>query len=301
MADNTNEVETPEVDPNQTQEDPGQDGQETPEGGDANPGGDQLIAVTINGQPRKVTLAVAQRLAQQGYEVRETLQKVQSEAAQAKALLDRLKEDPASVLAELGVDDVDGFMTKALAKRLQDKIDDTLLTPEQKELKALKAEKAAQDAKKKADEEKSKKEKEEKDLEAQYEVRIKEYDDKFKEVIETHALPRSRAVIERMALIELDHAKKGQTIPPAILAQMVKEDFLVEQELAFEGLEGDSLLKAAPKLAEKFRKAELARVQKGGHVPAPVRNPKPKEQPKKKVQPLGSFDSAWDDVLYGKK
>lgn len=289
-----NAVETPEV----------QDGQSQEQIQDA--GKDQLFEVTNGrGQVVKVSREQAIRLASQGVEVRQHLDAVRSENEGLKALLARLKDDPESVLSDPKVGlDVKAFAEKYLASKVRDELDDKLLTPEQKELKAFKSERARQEAEKKAADTKAKQEADAKKLDQTYQVKMKEYGDKFVEVINTHGLPQTPGVIERMACLELDAIDRGQKIPAAVLAQQVREEFVKEQELAFEGLDGDALLKAAPKLAEKFRKAELARVQKGNHVAAPTKDPnkdKLGSKTPKKAQAVGSFDSGWDKLLYPTK
>lgn len=104
----------------------------------------EKIEITVNGNKKMVTVKEARDLAQKASGADDQFRTAKAKADQVEAVLKEFGSDPEGALKKLGFnpDEISDAMSKrrADAKKLAD--DDAKLTPEQRELKQLRADKA---------------------------------------------------------------------------------------------------------------------------------------------------------------
>lgn len=202
-------------------------------------------------------------LAQMGLGARQAFteaDKIKQENAQWKQ---RIKESPWDVLAELGLDP-----RELSEKKLTEIIADQELTDEQRELKALK------------DKNKSYEQKEAEREKAEHAAQVAklsehfrgQYDNDFTKVLNESGLPKTPAVVRRMAELQLEGMKAGEDYeaPLAAVTEMVREEINTNIRETFAAMDGDQILKLldGTDIANKIRRADLARLR----APASITN-----------------------------
>lgn len=177
----------------------------------------------------------------------------------------KLKEDPWSVLEELGLDP-DDLATKRLSAKMQRE----MLTPEQREAAELKKKLEAYEAKEKA----AKEEAEKTELTAAQEKYQAELSDSLPKVLAASGLPKTERSIVRIAEKMRDNLKHGIDLPPERLAEEVREEYLAEFKELFGAMDPDALLKTFDgDILKKLRRADLSRLKP---VPSVSSAPQPR-------------------------
>jgi len=170
------------------------------------------------------------------------------EAAQAKAEVEQARaglKDPGkrrAILKELGVDTV-----KEAEDILIEHLEQQQMTPEQRELAELKAEKAARLESEKA----SEAEKAAKAQEAQVAQLTAAYEQQFVEAIDSAGLPRTPDVGIQLTQIVMDAVDAGYEVSPAEAAVILKSRITEANRSVFEGMTVAQLRAALPEKAIK--------------------------------------------------
>lgn len=163
---------------------------------------------------------------------------------------------------------------------------DADLTPEQKELAALKAEKAEREAAEKAAQEKAKADAEAKQAAEMTERFVTAYQEQFAKAMIDAGLPRTAHVLDGVIQIVLDANEKGWELTPAEATTVWRAQNLEPQRAVYEGMDAgqlratlgdkvvDTIIKAhTDSLRQSVNKAPDApekRTSKGKAPPKPV-------------------------------
>ena len=177
------------------------------------------------------------------------------EAQELKSLLQQVKENPRKALADpkLGVD-----LYKLAEETLLEKIQQDMLTPEQRKINDY-------ERRFKEIEEREKAEKEQKDktLLAQAENHwMQQYDKMFHEALTSSGLPKTPRTIKRMAEVAAVKLEHGEEIDAKSLAAFVRGDALSELKDLLGASEEDAILQLlGDEIGNKIRKADLKRLK----------------------------------------
>ena len=201
------------------------------------------------------------------------------EAQELKHILQQLKENPRKTLGDpkLGVD-----LYKLAEETLLEKIQQEMLTPEQRKIQDY-------ERKFKEIEEKEKGEKEQKEkvLLAEAEAHwMQEYDKLFQHALTSSGLPKTPRTIKRMAEVAAVKLEKGEEIDAKTLASIIKEDALSEIKDLLTSADENTLLQIlGDEIGNKIRTAELKKLKSlasARNVPA-IRNSDPARQKQPKI------------------
>jgi hypothetical protein len=198
-------------------------------------------------------------------------QKRMSEAAQVKRqaeeFIHQLKSNPRAILTDpnLGVD-----FKKIAEEYLAEQLEMEMLSPEQRKLKEYESKIRAHEEEKRRQEQ----EVHQKQLVELQQRYADDYDKKFTSALQTNGIPKTPRTVKRMAELMHKNIEYGFELEPGQLAELVREDYINEMKELFGATDGDTLLKLmGDDMANKIRKADLARLKKGE-----IRPPKPVEQ-----------------------
>jgi hypothetical protein len=199
-----------------------------------------------------------------GYQTRKSSDAKFQEAAtlrkQAEQFVHMLKTDPVKLLTHpaLGHD-----MRKLAEEYLGKQLQEELMDPKDKEIRDIKAKLAEHEEAKKAVE------KEEQDRQATQlrEQYIEDYTKDFIPALETAGLPKSEMTVRRMAYYTHAALKQGIKLPAQNAAELVKQDYIKEQQALYGALDGDMLLQLlGPEIAKKIRKYDVDKLKGGNQV-----------------------------------
>jgi hypothetical protein len=204
----------------------------------------------------------------------------QKEAQELKSLLQQLKENPRKMLADpkLGVD-----LYKLAEETLLEKIQQDMLTPEQKKLQEY--EKRFKEIEEK---EKSEKEKKEQETLAQAESYwADQYDKMFDEALTSSGLRKTPKTIKRMAEIAALKLERHQEFDAKLLAEAVREDYLAELKDLLGSSDEDALLTLLEDdISNKIRKADLKRLKSTPSAGSVTLVPRSKSVPKPEAKSM---------------
>lgn len=184
-----------------------------------------------------------------------TKRMAEAKEAQGKArqILDAFEKNPEDMLRRLGP------KGRELAEKfLINSMQEDMLDPKEKELRTIKAE---NDAYKKEKEVAAKQK--EQSQQSQQEAKIAEsFQKTIIEAAEKSGLPKSPALIRRMAKILHTNVDLGLDLDAHDLAQEVKKDLISEIKAIIGDSDGSHLVELfGPDVAKKIRKFDLARLQ----------------------------------------
>ena len=196
------------------------------------------------------------------------------------ALIERLKADPEGTLKEMGLD-MDERAVARFAKRLEEEADEETLSPEGKELKALKAERAQREAADKAKEAEAEKTAlAQRTEEAKTRLRAT-----IEETIQVGGLSASNFVrnliIEKLRF----NSTHGLPIHPTVLAAEVRETLAENFQDWLKGLSVEHVWEASEKFPE-FRKAfvkKFAELKGAKSTPKPPPRAETNGHPKRRT------------------
>lgn len=207
----------------------------------------------------------------------------EKERQEAKAMIDRMKSDPWSVMKELGLDPRT-TSEEYLIKQLELEA----MTPEQK--KAMEMEKKLKDYEER--EQLTKKEQEEKikmEEEAKAAERIaqksqafaKEYSDQTLEALQSSKLPRSQKVVAEVAKKMLEAAEDGYEMTPKQAVKLVEKEHMAALSSLLKDAYPDLLASLlGDEAMKKLRKRDVEKL-KNPAPKAPSKEESPKQQDKK--------------------
>lgn len=191
--------------------------------------------------------------------------------AREKAFIERLKANPRQTLREVGID-VRGMSEQELTEA----IEEAQLTPDQRELRALKKEN--DDFKKQ-----QAKEKEDRDQQAhaaQVQQNIQQYDQAFAEAMTQVGLPRTEGTVLRMAQLVDSYLAAGKTDVTLVdIAKRLKShDLHQEHQQYLESLSDEELLGMLPERVIKTVQQSLIRKARGEQQQPQTPKPQTKER-----------------------
>lgn len=223
-------------------------------------------------QEREVTSeAELVRLAQLGIGAHEKFEQAAKTRKQAEDVLEILQKNPAEALSKLGFD-----VRKLAEDFLAQKIQEEMLTPEQRKVKEMETE--LQRYKTEKEEfEKQQREVQISTLQVQYEADIQQ---KIIGAIDAHKLPKNPKTIARFAEYMLQGVENGVDYDPKDLAPRIRRDLEEEHRHMYRDSGVEEILKILGEdTLKKIRQYELQKV-KGKQVANPTRTEQVAHQPK---------------------
>jgi antitoxin component of RelBE/YafQ-DinJ toxin-antitoxin module len=180
---------------------------------------------------------------------------------QVQSFVENLKGNTEAVLAQMGIDP-----TEFAAKVLQNEIDKSKLTPEQKELQEYK-EKA-----KKLEAESKRKEAEfqQKEFERNQQLEYTRIENEMLQTLEKSDLPTSPFITKRIAEYMYQGLQHNVNLSPADVLPLVREDYISELQSTFKGMSPDKVEAFIGKeLFNQVRKKNVAKAKSA--TPATVK------------------------------
>jgi hypothetical protein len=172
-----------------------------------------------------------------------------------------------------------GLDPRALSEKyLMEILEEESLDPKDRELKELKK----QLAKTKEAEEAAQREKEEGERAALTERYTEEYTKQIVEALSSSGLPKTEHTVKRMAFYMHQGLQRGMDLSAQEVVELVRQDYLTEQQALYSSLDGDNLVKLLGEdTAKKIRQYDLAKLKGGPKLVPPAREPStPKVVPK---------------------
>jgi len=180
---------------------------------------------------------------------------INKEALELKSLIENLKVNPRKALSDprYGID-----LYKLAEETLLEKIQQDMLTPEQKKIHDY--EKRFKEIEEKENLEKERKE-QQKLTEAESHW-MNHYDKMFHEALTTSGLPKTPRTIKRMAEVAAVSVEKGNEIDAKVLASILRDDYMAELKDLLSAADEDSILSlVGDEIGNKIRKADLKRLK----------------------------------------
>lgn len=217
----------------------------------------KIHKIKVNGKVMNVSIDELRALAQKGVGAESKFSEAARIRDQTEAFKKRLKEDPIGTLTDprLGLE-----FDKIAQDHLFKKIQREQLSPEQRELAELKEKmKASDDEKMKALETQKAQE---------HETLVQHYHEQHERdiisALDQGKLPKTPQTVSRFARYMLEGLKRGITLKPVDLIEIVRTDYLGEIGSVFGSSEGDQLLQLLGEpVLKKIRDAELKKIQSG--------------------------------------
>lgn len=200
-----------------------------------------------------------------GYQLRKASDKKFQEAAmykkQAEEFVKLLKTDPIKVLKDprLGHD-----LRKLAEDYLIQELNEEMMDPKEKELRDAKAKlQAFEEEKRRIQEEEQTRQQEE--LKQKY---AQDYVQSFTKALDQSGLPRTEHTVKRMAYYMHQAVKRGLSLQPTDVVDLVKQDYINEQKALYSNLDGDTLLQILGEdIAGKIRKSDIQRLKNPKQTP----------------------------------
>lgn len=257
-----------------------------PEDAEVEQTGPKKYTVKIDGEELEVT----EEELLKGYQTSKAAQKRFHEGAQmrqqALELIELAKKDPRKLLTHPDINvDVKAFAEQLLTEYMEEQ----MLSPEEKELRATK---------KKLQEYEDAKRKQEEELEQQ---RVAELTKKYEEdiykqivgVLETTNVPKTNQTVRRAAYYMWVANNQGYTLSNEQLGQLVRDDYINDIKSLFGAANEETLISLlGDDITNKAVKAHLAKVKKA--QPQPKKQEiQPSTQPKKEGKPSKMSPDEW--------
>ncbi|CAM6000299.1 unnamed protein product [Sphagnum balticum] len=227
-------------------------------------------------QEREVTSeAELVRLAQLGIGANEKFEQAAKTRKQAEEVLEIIQKNPAEALTKLGFD-----VRKLAEEYLAEKIQEEMLTPEQKKVKEMEQQlKKYQEEK--AEFERQQREAQISQLQSQYEVDIQQ---KIINAIDANKLPKNPKTVARFAEYMLEGVENGVDYDPRDLAPRIRRDLEEEHRQMYRDSAVEEILKIlGPDTLKKIRQYELQKVKSKQTAPNPTKT-EAVAQPQKPVE-----------------
>lgn len=193
------------------------------------------------------------RLAQLGMGAHEKFEQAAKTRKQAEEVLDIIQKNPAEALSKLGFD-----VRKLAEDFLAQKIQEEMLSPEQKKVKSMEEELKKYKSEKE-DFEKQQREAQISTLQTQYEVDIQS---KIISAIDAHKLPKNPKTVARFAEYMLQGVENGVDYDPKDLAPRIRRDLEDEHRHMYRDSGVEEILKILGEdTLKKIRQYELQKVK----------------------------------------
>lgn len=180
---------------------------------------------------------------------------------QVQSFVENLKGNTAEVLAQMGID-----VTEMSAKVLQNEIDKSKLSPEQKELQEYK------EKTKKLEEEAKRKEAEfhQKQFEDTQKLEYTRIENEMISTLDKSDLPHSPFITKRIAEYMYQGLQQGVNLSPEDVLPLVKDDYISDLQATFKGMNEDQVEAFIGKeLFNKVRRKNVAKAKSA--TPATVK------------------------------
>lgn len=217
-------------------------------------------------------------------------QEAERKAAAAEEKLSRLREDPFSVLRELGVD-VRGMSEREIMAAIEEEKERTL-PPEEQALRRKARE--ADEYKRKLDAHQKSEAQAREDAETEYHK--EQFAGTFLKAMEATGLPQSsaRAVMHRVASVYLAAAQAGEEVSPEEAASYAVEHLRAEHQAIVSGMSVPELVDwLGPDMMNAIRRHDLEQYRKRKGTSAPAAAPSNAPKPPEKFQ---SRHGRWDFI-----
>ncbi len=201
---------------------------------------------------------------------------------QAEQFIQALQQDP---MAVLGNDKIMGQAKfRQLAEQfLAQQLEAEMLSPQEKQVK----EREAKLRRYEEQEKQTKADAEAKQAQAMEEHYAQEYQKTIISALETTSLPKNAFTVKRMADLMQKNLQHGLELEPSMLAKIVKEDYQKELVGLIGGSDAEQILAMfGDDVANKIRKADLAKLKAGQFQSKAPSNQVVPNQPKPNGQPL---------------
>jgi len=216
---------------------------------------------------------------------RKAAEKAKEEAKKlAEERFEKLKSDPFSVLAELGLNPRE-LSEEYLIRQLEKE----MMSPEQKEkldleekLKSYEQKEAERKAEEEARAEQAKKEQEQQEITSLRKKYAEEYQGSFINALDKAGLPKNPTTVRRVAEVVLNSLSQGEEIPVEHAIRIVEQDYRSGLSEFLKELDADTLAKfLGDEAVDKLRQRNVAKVKN----PTPKKEQveeKPKSAPKER-------------------
>lgn len=198
----------------------------------------------------------------------------------ARDVLKRFSGKDKAAFKELGIDPYEWAESM-----LSEKIQQDLLTPEQREKNELLSKIAAYEQEKKSADDASK----QAEFQKAYNFHAQDLDNKFTEALKTAKVPKTAATVRRMADYMMKFANAGQNVEPADVISYVKQDYMEEHQQLW----GESDL---DQLYEQFGKANIDKLIKAHNAKMSKADPTPSRQRQQGAKPAGKAKKGPKDL-----
>lgn len=290
MSENTS---APKVDA-QTESNPGQENQPVQESQSLTPRMIKSLKLKIDGQEfdEQLPFEIDENDPKQVEFLKRHLQmskvsnKRMSEAAmtkkQAEQFIQALQNDPMKILSNpklMGEEKFQKIAEEFLAKKIQDQ----MLSPEERRQIEMQKRLEEYEAKEKSEKERIEAEETEK-MQLHY---AQEFEKTIVDGLKESNLPKNTFTVKRMAELMKKNLQHGLELSPSQLATMVKEDYQKELVSLIGGSEADQILALfGDELSNKIRKYDLAKFKQNNSNQAKPQNLESNmEQPQRKMRP----------------
>jgi hypothetical protein len=239
--------------------------------------------LVINGKATRFSKEQIRRLAQKGAAADDVFRQVHEEKQRLASLMKIVKENPAKVLRELGIDPRQ-FSEQELVRAMKEEA----LSPEERRISELEAKLAEREGKDKEREEQVKAERMEKLTAQAHEQTQKQIVD----ALRPSGLPATPETIKRVAYHMHHHVELGIPFDMSDIVDKVRADYLKEHGSVLSSMDPEKLFELFPDLAKKLQKADIARLKRTGEMPEAANEPSGKPAPKQKYKDVYAWREA---------
>lgn len=223
--------------------------------------GKRMFKVKVNG----ADVEVSEDELVSGYQTRKASDEKFREAAmsrkQAEEFIHLLKTNPKKVLTDpnLGVD-----FRKLAEEYLVEQMQEEMMEPQERELR---------DAKRRLQEyeevEKSKQKEAEEVRKSELRQKYaQDYQNQILGALQTSGLPKTEHTVKRMAYYMHESMKRGMSLGPVDVVDLVKQDYINDTKSLYGGLDADALMSIlGDDIASKIRKHDVAKFKSGAATP----------------------------------
>lgn len=249
--------------------------------------GQALYKLVHDGQEEEVDLQTLLKLASHGKGADKRMSDAGRLKADAQKLIDMIRNDPIAARKELE----EGFNEKDfLVNRLAKLMEESAMTPEQKQQRQDMQELQELRAKKKLEQDEINNSK----LKETMNVEIKKLDEEFAAAFAEAKLPKTEYARRRLAAVMLQAQDNGQNIPTVQLAKLVADEIRQEQKESWLSLPDDEAFEAllGSELLTRAQKISLKKIKSPGNPVKPnvvKRDDTPRMKPKTAEDFLGDL------------
>jgi hypothetical protein len=261
----------------------------------------------IDGREEELPEDEVIKWAQLGRASQKRFQEASATRKQAEDFIQMLKTDPRKVLSDpsIGVD-----LRKFSEEYLSEQLKLESLTPEQRQIRDMQEQLKANETEKKQAAETRRQE----EFQKATQHYTQEYETGIMDAISSSGLPRTPYIVKRMTDYMSSALQNGLDLEPKNVVELVRQDYITDTNALYGQLDGDTLLKIlGDGVANKIRKADLARIRNLQNQPPAVPGSEssetvaPQQQPSSRQAPKPAPTSTkmnvheWREMMAKKK